>query len=77
MNFGDFSSLPLEQQEVILNGPALAPPPSVVPNLDDPPNGNALFYVVLSIFLVLITVPLAGRVGIRLASRQLFIGDCR
>jgi hypothetical protein len=77
MNFGDFSSLPPEQQEMILDGPALEPPPNVMPNLHDPPNGNALFYAVLSIFLILITVPLGGRIGIRIASRQLFVGDCR
>ncbi|KAI8631465.1 hypothetical protein F5Y19DRAFT_473138 [Xylariaceae sp. FL1651] len=36
----DLSQLPLIQQQRILNGPALAPPPGIVPNFDNPPNQN-------------------------------------
>ncbi|KAJ3554721.1 hypothetical protein NPX13_g10540 [Xylaria arbuscula] len=36
----NLSNLTLEQQEEVLNGPALPPPPGVVPNFDNPPNRN-------------------------------------
>ncbi|KAI1142129.1 hypothetical protein F5Y05DRAFT_369788 [Hypoxylon sp. FL0543] len=71
----NFSSLPPDQQAQILNGPAMQPPPGLVPNFDNPPNNSALAQAVLGLCLALITIPLSGRLCIRALSKQLFIGD--
>ncbi|KAI0152197.1 hypothetical protein F4776DRAFT_16588 [Hypoxylon sp. NC0597] len=72
---GDFASLSSDQQAKILNGPAMRPPPNVEPNFDNPSNGNVATQVVLTLCLVLITIPLCGRLWIRAYFKQLFIGD--
>ncbi|KAI8635301.1 hypothetical protein F5Y19DRAFT_469171 [Xylariaceae sp. FL1651] len=61
MSLDQIYLLPLAQQEAILNGPALAPPPGVISNLDDPSNGNAagLAASILLLSLATITVLLA------------------
>lgn len=51
MSIPGFSQLPPQEQEAILNGPALAAPENVVPNLHDPPNRNTLAYTVVAICL--------------------------
>ncbi|RYP84725.1 hypothetical protein DL770_005177 [Monosporascus sp. CRB-9-2] len=40
MSLDQLHLLPPAQQEAILNGPAHAPPPGVIPNFEDPPNNN-------------------------------------
>jgi hypothetical protein len=42
MAFIDLSHLTPAEKQMIFDGPALAPPPGVVPNFDDPPNKNYL-----------------------------------
>ncbi|KAI1142782.1 hypothetical protein F5Y05DRAFT_366152 [Hypoxylon sp. FL0543] len=44
-----FNALPPDQQQAILNGPGLPPPPGVESNLDNPSNGNGVAYGVLSL----------------------------
>ncbi|OTA58383.1 hypothetical protein K449DRAFT_303969, partial [Hypoxylon sp. EC38] len=65
------------QQALILDGPAMRPPPNVEPNFDNPSNGNVPTQVVLTLCLALITIPLCGRLCIRFYFKQLFIGDCK
>ncbi|RWA09087.1 hypothetical protein EKO27_g6021 [Xylaria grammica] len=55
MSLDQLHSLPPAQQQAILNGPALAPPAGVVPNLDNPPNGNALCIGIIAFLLILAT----------------------
>ncbi|RYC60267.1 hypothetical protein CHU98_g5943 [Xylaria longipes] len=45
MSLDQLHSLPPEEQMVILNGPALGPPPGVMSSLDHPPNDNTAFTV--------------------------------
>ncbi|KAI0862763.1 hypothetical protein F4860DRAFT_110832 [Xylaria cubensis] len=59
MSLEQLSSLPPAQQQAILNGPALAPPAGVVPNFDNPPNGNVLCLIIMTIFLVIATLVFA------------------
>ncbi|KAF2657848.1 hypothetical protein K491DRAFT_625977 [Lophiostoma macrostomum CBS 122681] len=42
-----WASLTPEQQHALLEGPALSPPPGVLPNFVNPPNRNAMTYGVL------------------------------
>ncbi|KAH9885698.1 hypothetical protein F4778DRAFT_500096 [Xylariomycetidae sp. FL2044] len=42
MSLDHFNQLSPEQQEMVLNGPALEPPPGVTSNLEHPPNRNDL-----------------------------------
>ncbi|KAI0396104.1 hypothetical protein F5Y17DRAFT_421194 [Xylariaceae sp. FL0594] len=70
-----FSSLPPNVQQQLLNGPALKPPVGKTSHLDNPPNLNILNNVLLAVFLLLITIGLAGRISIRAINKQLFVGD--
>ncbi|KJZ73121.1 hypothetical protein HIM_07505 [Hirsutella minnesotensis 3608] len=45
---------PPEKQQAILNGPALAPPPGVVPNFVDPPNRTGLGIAVTIVCVVMV-----------------------
>ncbi|KAI1131672.1 hypothetical protein F5Y10DRAFT_275404 [Nemania abortiva] len=49
MSLDQLHNLPEAAQQAILNGPALAPPPGIIPNLDHPPNQNALGLAVTTI----------------------------
>lgn len=53
-------SRPREEQEDILNGPALNPPPGVDPNFSNPENHNAagLLAIVICLVFVSILVPI-------------------
>ncbi|KAI5859538.1 hypothetical protein GGS23DRAFT_312162 [Durotheca rogersii] len=53
--------LPKEQQEALLNGPALAPPDGVTPQFDNPPNNNGLGYAVLTLCTAIATICLLIR----------------
>ncbi|KAI1348252.1 hypothetical protein F5Y01DRAFT_328623 [Xylaria sp. FL0043] len=67
------SAAPSEQQ---LNGPALQPPPGILPNLTNPPNHNALGIAVLSVCLFLATIAALLRAYSRgYVSRKLHIED--
>ncbi|KAJ3566290.1 hypothetical protein NPX13_g7188 [Xylaria arbuscula] len=55
MALDQLHNLPDYIQEVILNGPALAPPDGVIPNLVDRPNQNALGLAVVTICLSIST----------------------
>ncbi|KAI1364850.1 hypothetical protein F5Y08DRAFT_305567 [Xylaria arbuscula] len=56
MSLSQFHQLPEWLQEIILNGPALAPPPGVTSNLEHPPNRNVLGIVVTTLCLAISTV---------------------
>ncbi|KAI0390774.1 hypothetical protein F5Y17DRAFT_443241 [Xylariaceae sp. FL0594] len=56
MSLESFASLTPAQQEYILDGPALRPPPGVQPNFDHPPNMNHVIYPVIILGLVLSTI---------------------
>ena len=50
----DLSQLSPEEQEVILNGPALTPPGDSESNFSNPPNRNILPEAVIPICLILV-----------------------
>ncbi|KAI0521857.1 hypothetical protein F5B22DRAFT_661252 [Xylaria bambusicola] len=59
MSLDQLHELPEWLQEIILNGPALAPPPGVKSNLDHPPNLNTLGIAVTTICLSISTIVFA------------------
>ncbi|KAI0119751.1 hypothetical protein F4814DRAFT_413144 [Daldinia grandis] len=61
MSLDNFQSLTKEQQENLLNGPALAPPPGVIPNLENPPQHNTGAHALLAICLILTVFALSIR----------------
>ncbi|KAJ2996995.1 hypothetical protein NUW58_g791 [Xylaria curta] len=64
--------LPPDQQDAIINGPALAPPRSdIVANFENPPNMNTLARAVTTITLVLVTI-----VAVLRAYAKIFIWIC-
>ncbi|KAI1129660.1 hypothetical protein F5Y10DRAFT_263886 [Nemania abortiva] len=52
----DLSSLSPEELQALLDGPALPPPPGVVPNLDNPPNHNDAGLATIIVLLALATI---------------------
>ncbi|KAI1468107.1 uncharacterized protein F4812DRAFT_391008 [Daldinia caldariorum] len=64
----DFLSLlPPEQQQPILNGPALAPPSKdVVPNFENPPNMNRLVVAVVTVGLAIVTIAVFLRAYVKI-----------
>ncbi|KAI1818380.1 hypothetical protein GGS20DRAFT_286605 [Poronia punctata] len=54
----DFSTVPADQLQAVLDEPALSPPEGVTPNFDHPPNEDAvyIFTLVLCLSLTLVTV---------------------
>ncbi|TRX89573.1 hypothetical protein FHL15_009482 [Xylaria flabelliformis] len=78
MSLEQISSLPPAQQQAILNGPALAPPAGVVPNLDNPPNSNVLCLIIMTIFLVIATLVFTLAVYAKLFYiKKLHVEDCK
>jgi hypothetical protein len=70
--------LPLEEQNKILNGPAMQPPLGVTATPDNPPNYNEL--VVATV--VIVAVFTGGLLGLRLYSRlkyhrSVHVEDCK
>ncbi|KAH8732138.1 hypothetical protein GQ44DRAFT_735788 [Phaeosphaeriaceae sp. PMI808] len=55
------------QQQKFLDGPALKPPLGVVPNFDNPPNGNALCYSVLLLSICVSTIVVLMRAWARIS----------
>ena len=51
-----------EQLQILLNGPALAPPPGVIPNFIDPPNLDRTGTVVQLITLIVSTLAIIMRI---------------
>ncbi|KAI6084203.1 hypothetical protein F4821DRAFT_271255 [Hypoxylon rubiginosum] len=78
MDLSRLSLLPAAQQEEILNGPALQPPLGILPNFEDPPNGNAITHFTIAICLVLTTAGFLLRTYSRIFRTGKFeIEDCR
>ncbi|KAI0868255.1 hypothetical protein GGS24DRAFT_506965 [Hypoxylon argillaceum] len=76
MSLDQLHLLPPAQQEAILNGPALAPPAGVVPNLDSPPNGNVACIVIVTFLLFLATSAFTLGIYIKLFHiKQLHLED--
>ena len=72
------STLTPEQEEALLNGPALAPPPNVVPNLINPPGLWRTGVAVETICLTLATIAVLMRVFTKLTIvRQIGLEDCK
>ncbi|KAI0404725.1 hypothetical protein F4802DRAFT_566069 [Xylaria palmicola] len=73
----DFSSLSPAAQQAVLEGPALAPPPGVIPNFTNPSNLETLTYAVLGICLFLATVFILLRAyGRWYLVGTMSVGDC-
>ena len=73
----DFSSIPANQLEDVLNGPALQPPEGVEPNFVNPPNGSTKALGALFTCLVLGTIFLAIRFYVRIfVVKKTHLGDC-
>ena len=47
-----FVNLPPEQQEAMLNGPGLPPPPGIIPNFENPPNQTVIAHASLVLCIV-------------------------
>lgn len=62
----DLSSLPPDQQQAILDGPALRPPAGTQSNFDNPANHNAIPEAVIPICLVFVSLSIALRSYARL-----------
>lgn len=65
--------------EAVLEGPALAPPAGVIPDLVNPPNRNIMAYVVMGILLIItfIIVPLRLWTRFFVMKERRFLGDCK
>ncbi|KAI1337738.1 hypothetical protein F5Y15DRAFT_142677 [Xylariaceae sp. FL0016] len=48
-----FDSLSPAEQQIILDSPSIAPPPGVVPDFVNPPNGNACAHAIIAVCLFL------------------------
>lgn len=63
--------------EILLNGPAMTPPPGVQPNFIDPPNFANTALVVELIFLILSTLAVIIRAYTKLrVNKKLDLEDC-
>lgn len=70
-------SLPHDQQELLLDGPALAPPTGVDSNFDNPDNNNGLAYGVIAACVAVATLCLMIRGYARLVLfKKLKPEDC-
>ncbi len=65
------------EQLVLLNGPAMSPPPGVIPNFVDPPNLNSYWVLSLTLSLTFSTLFVLMRMYTRLfISRVTSWDDC-
>lgn len=72
----DFSHLSPSDLDKALNGPALQPPPGVIPNFEHPGNKNTVALVALIICLVVSSTSLVIRAYVRFwKTRQQHVGD--
>ncbi|KAI1485446.1 hypothetical protein F5X96DRAFT_659932 [Biscogniauxia mediterranea] len=68
--------LPKEQQELILDGPALAPPANVTSNFDNPPNNDGLAHGVFAVCLFFATFSFSVRIYARaIRTKKLRVED--
>ncbi|KAI0868695.1 hypothetical protein GGS24DRAFT_494363 [Hypoxylon argillaceum] len=58
MSLDQIHLLPEMAQQAILNGPALDPPPGIMPNFDNPPNGNAIGLAITTVSISISTAAL-------------------
>lgn len=65
-------------EQAKLNGPAMAPPPGVIPNFVDPPNLLHIFILVLTLCVSLPTIAILLRMYTKLfILRKVVFEDCR
>ncbi|KAI0860612.1 hypothetical protein F4860DRAFT_198925 [Xylaria cubensis] len=65
-----------DQQEALLNGPALAPPPGHTPNFVNPPNLSVLTRGVIGLSFGICSILILGRICVTLESRKrLYLSD--
>ena len=77
MSLDQLHLLPPEEQQEILDGPALEPPNGVIPNLINPPNNNAGALAGITICLVVVTIVAMLRVYARvLVLHRVLLEDC-
>jgi len=70
--------LTLEQLKFVLAGPASAPPPGVIPNLDNPPNSNKESLALVVVCITLTVLAIAGRAYSRMVIvKRLRVEDCK
>ncbi|KAI0403552.1 hypothetical protein F4802DRAFT_598946 [Xylaria palmicola] len=63
MEFAEyFYSLPAAQQQALLNGPSIPPPPGVTPQFDNPPNQNASSRTWINVVLAIATLAVVLRI---------------
>lgn len=67
--------LPKDQQELILSGPALAPPNGTVSNFENPPNQNALAIGVMSTCVAVASLCLFIRAYLAILARRVTIAE--
>ena len=73
-----YRSMTPAQKEKFLNGPALQPPPGVVPHFVNPPNRNGLCYSVLILSICVSTIVVFLRMWARIFCVKKFrIEDCK
>ncbi|TRX93654.1 hypothetical protein FHL15_005330 [Xylaria flabelliformis] len=64
------------QQEALLNGPALAPPPGHIPNFANPPNLSVLTHVVVGLAFGTCSILILGRICVTLeCQKTLYLAD--
>jgi hypothetical protein len=72
-----FDALTLAQKEKYLNGPALKPPPGIVPNFTDAPNQTALCFGVTITCAILVTFGAVIRLYTRIfCIKKMRLEDC-
>lgn len=72
------NALPRAMQEKILNGPALKPPPGVLPQFDDPPNLNSVGYgVVVTCAILAGTLVIARLYARAFYHKKIEFEDCK
>lgn len=77
MELDQISKLPPSEQELILTGPALQPPPGVVPNFQDPDNKDDVARAILAAGLVATSLAVFVRAYSKLiCMKQVEIEDC-
>ena len=66
-----------EQLQALLDGPALAAPPGVIPNFSDPPSSYDAAVAINIVFLALSTLTLAMRIYTKARiMHQMALADC-
>lgn len=77
MSLDQIHLLPEMAQQAILNGPALDPPPGIMPNFDNPPNGNAIGLAITTVSISISTAALVLAAYVKLYRvRKAHLEDC-